>query len=190
MRCAKGNEGYGCACGAFDPAAIAGRRKEAIFGICVDRDEAGKSLRVAEHDAEVRERVVGPAAGHSENADIAIPLRSKKFECLFEIVMLLLGNANDLGAALLEIAQRFLRYGIKITNDGLARKPEAPRMFRTAIGTDDQPCALWCAFGEDALDEGAAKENESECVLAQGFFAFTCRMRRCGSVLIPVETTS
>jgi|SRR5665213_415762 len=131
--------------------------------------------------------MIGATAGHSKNADIAIPLQGNIFEHLFEIVMLLFGNANDLRAALFEIAQRFRGNRIKIADDGVAWNPQSPRMFRAAIGTDDEPRVLDCF--ERSPAERAAKNDESECVQAQGFL-FTCMIRRRRSALMPMDATS
>ncbi|HET6401012.1 MAG TPA: hypothetical protein VFH95_06385 [Candidatus Kapabacteria bacterium] len=188
MRFAKGNEGKDRPYGRVYPAAIAISSEETIFGVFINRDEAGKSFRVPEHDAEIRERMVGTAAGHSKNSDIALPLPGKIFERFFEIVAILLGDANDFGAAFFEIAKRVRCDGIEIADNRVAWEPKRPRLFRAAIGAESELGAR--GIFERVLADLTAKNDESECVQNQGFFAFTCMMSKYGFFLTPSLTIS
>jgi hypothetical protein len=163
---------------------ISGGGKEPVFGVCIYGKNAGKPFRITEHHAEVRKSVVHTAAGHSEDTNIAVPfcgtmpVSGKILNRLFEIVVFLIGNVNDLGAALFIIATGIRRDGIQIANDDVAWDSEPPRMFRTAIGAYYEGGMR--SIIERRFANLAAENDESECVQNYGLvaFAFTCMMRR------------
>lgn len=106
--------------------------------------------------------MVRATAGHSEDANFAVPLSGKILQRFFEIVVFLIGNVNDLSAQFFKIMAGFGRNGIEITNDGVAWASMPPRKFRTAIGADNETGML--GFIERCFGDLAAKNNESECV--------------------------
>ena len=141
---------------------ISGGYKEAVFGVCIYGKKAGKPLRITKHDAKIRERMIHAAAGHSQNAEIAVPLSGRILQRFFEIVVLLIGDVNDLGAALFIVAAGFQCDGIEIANDSVAWGSMPPRMFRAAIGADNETGVR--GIIERSFGNLAAKNNESECV--------------------------
>lgn len=163
---------------------ISGSCKETVFGVCIYGKKAGKPFRVTEHHAEIRKGMVNTATRHSEDTNITVPfcgempVSGKILNRFFEIVMLLIWNVNDLGAAPFIIATGTRRDRIQIANDSVAWDSESPCMIRTAIGANNNAGAR--GIIERRFAKLAAKNNESECVQNYGFvaFAFTCMISR------------
>ncbi len=170
-RFAERQERDGGADGAFDGTIIMLCRQERMNELAIEGFDARKVIGVTKHGAKIGERVIGAFAGHAEHANGSVPSFGEIYENFFEIVMLLIGDFNNLTWEIflfMKMVEGFRRDGIEIADDGIYADTEFSGMFCSAIGAESERCAIGSFDSRNFIAQGTSQQDQRKIFIRHG----------------------